>query len=56
MFSGIIETTANLVQIEKEGSNVHFTFESEFTHELKVDQSVAHNGVCLTVTSINGNA
>lgn len=55
MFSGIIETLATLRHIEKEGSNIHFTFESEFTDELKVDQSVAHNGVCLTVTSIDGS-
>lgn len=55
MFSGIIETIATLRNIEKEGSNIHFTLESEYTHELKIDQSVAHNGVCLTVTSIDGN-
>ena len=55
MFSGIIETLAILRSIEKEGTNIHFTFESEFANELKVDQSVAHNGVCLTVTSISGN-
>lgn len=55
MFSGIIETLATLRRIEKEGSNIHFTFRSEFTNELKVDQSVAHNGVCLTVTSIQGD-
>jgi riboflavin synthase len=41
--------------IEKENTNVHFTFSCSFTHELKIDQSVAHNGVCLTVVKINGN-
>jgi riboflavin synthase len=55
MFSGIIETTAILHLIEQEGTNSTFTFKSEFTSELKVDQSVAHNGVCLTVTSIEGD-
>jgi riboflavin synthase len=56
MFTGIIETLATVVAIENEGSNVHFTFTSSITHELKIDQSVAHNGVCLTVVSITGNA
>lgn len=51
MFSGIIESIATLKQIEQEGTNRTFTFESEFTHELKIDQSVAHNGVCLTVVA-----
>lgn len=54
MFTGIIETLAKLEKIEKEHSNVHFTFSSAITHELKIDQSVAHNGVCLTVVKING--
>ena len=55
MFTGIIETLATLSRLEKENTNVHFTFNSSITHELKIDQSVAHNGVCLTVVSINGN-
>ena len=55
MFTGIIETLATLKRIEKENTNVHFTFNSSITHELKIDQSVAHNGVCLTVVAINGN-
>ena len=55
MFSGIIETIAILTNKETEGTNVHFTFSSQFTSELKVDQSIAHNGVCLTVTEINGD-
>lgn len=53
MFTGIIETQARVEKIEKENSNVHFTFSSSITHELKIDQSVAHNGVCLTVVAIN---
>ena len=55
MFSGIIETIAILKQIEQKGTNITFTFESEYTHELKIDQSVAHNGVCLTVVDIQGD-
>ncbi|MBL7920928.1 MAG: riboflavin synthase [Bacteroidia bacterium] len=55
MFTGIIETLAKVEKIEKENTNVHFTFSSEITGELKIDQSVAHNGVCLTVVKINGN-
>ena len=55
MFSGIIESLAIVRNIEHEGTNIHFTFESTFTSELKVDQSVAHNGVCLTVTHIQGD-
>jgi riboflavin synthase len=54
MFTGIIETLSKVEKIEKEGTNVHFTFSSSITSELKIDQSVAHNGVCLTVVSING--
>jgi riboflavin synthase len=55
MFTGIIETLAKVEKIEKEGTNVHFTFSSSITPELKMDQSVAHNGVCLTVVSIHGD-
>ena len=54
MFSGIVESMAQVVAIEHEGSNVHFTLECDFTSELKIDQSVAHNGVCLTVVKIDG--
>jgi len=53
MFTGIIESLAKVEKIEKENSNVHFTFSCPFTHELKIDQSVAHNGCCLTVVSLN---
>ncbi len=52
MFTGIIETLAKVQKIEKEGTNVNFTFSSAITNELKIDQSVAHNGVCLTVVGI----
>jgi riboflavin synthase len=50
MFSGIVEKTATVRKIEKEGENVHFTLSCDFAHELKPDQSLSHNGVCLTVT------
>jgi len=53
MFTGIIETLGSIKCIEKEQDNVHFTIDASITHELKVDQSVAHNGVCLTVVSTN---
>lgn len=55
MFTGIIETTATVAAIAHEGSNVHFTIESSLAPHLKIDQSVAHNGVCLTVVSIADN-
>lgn len=54
MFTGIIETLAKVEKIESENTIVHFTFSSSITHELKIDQSVAHNGVCLTVVKIEG--
>ena len=56
MFTGIIETLAKVEAIEKENTNVHFTFRCAFTHDLKIDQSVSHNGVCLTVVKINGHS
>ena len=52
MFSGIVEEFATVVAIEKEMENVHFTLTCSFVDELKIDQSVAHNGVCLTVVKI----
>jgi len=55
MFTGIIETTGSVVQMESEGSNTHFTIKSPISKELKVDQSVAHDGVCLTVTEVIGD-
>lgn len=53
MFTGIIEKLGEITKIEKENTNVHFTVKSPFTNELKIDQSVAHNGCCLTVVEIN---
>lgn len=55
MFCGIVETTAKVVRIEREEGNVHFTLTCPFATELKIDQSVAHDGVCLTVVKLNGN-
>lgn len=54
MFTGIIEAVGSVVSIVKEGTNSNFLFESQIGDELKVDQSVSHNGVCLTVTKVNG--
>ena len=55
MFTGIIEQLGKVTQIQQEGTNKHFTITAPFTAELKIDQSVAHNGVCLTVVNIQGN-
>ena len=55
MFTGIIEALATITDIVHEGSNIHFIIDNPLAGELKVDQSVAHNGVCLTVTEINGS-
>ncbi|MCC6180436.1 MAG: riboflavin synthase [Bacteroidia bacterium] len=55
MFTGIVEALAKVERIEHDGSNIHFTFSCPFTHELKIDQSIAHNGVCLTVIRIDNN-
>lgn len=55
MFTGIIEQLGKVVEIQKEGENIHITLEAKFTNELKIDQSVAHNGCCLTVVNIDGN-
>ena len=54
MFSGIVEEAAQIVALKKEQDNLHITVQCSFTGELKIDQSVAHNGVCLTVVDING--
>lgn len=53
MFSGIVEEAGQVVKIDREGSNIHLTIRCSFTDELKIDQSVAHNGVCLTVVAIH---
>lgn len=55
MFSGIVEEAAVIVDIQKDKGNVHFILECTFTNELKVDQSISHNGVCLTVVDIKGD-
>lgn len=55
MFTGIIETLGRVEAIKEEATNKHFTLRSAFTHELQIDQSVAHNGVCLTVVAIEGD-
>ena len=56
MFSGIVEEAATVVALKKEQGNLHLTLSCSFTDELKIDQSVAHNGVCLTVVSIEEGA
>ncbi len=53
MFTGIVETTGKVINVEKEQGNIHFTIESPIGHELKVDQSLSHDGVCLTVVKVN---
>jgi riboflavin synthase len=55
MFTGIIETLGIIKDLKKENDNLHITVSSSITHELKIDQSVAHNGVCLTVVAINND-
>ena len=54
MFTGIIEAQGELVALRKEGTNVHLEVRAPFTAELQIDQSVAHDGVCLTVVAIEG--
>ena len=56
MFTGIIEDLGKINKLEKDGGNLQITVSTSFTNELKIDQSVAHNGVCLTVVGINGDA
>ncbi|HAT61192.1 MAG TPA: riboflavin synthase, partial [Prevotella sp.] len=55
MFSGIVEEIAIVVAINKEQENVNFTLKCSFVNELKIDQSISHNGVCLTVIKIKDN-
>lgn len=55
MFTGIIETLGEVTRLEKEDTNLHITLKSDITNELKIDQSLAHNGVCLTVVAIDGD-
>lgn len=54
MFTGIIETLGAITEVRREGTNIHFTVASDFASELKIDQSVAHDGVCLTVVAVDG--
>jgi len=55
MFTGIIEAYGKVVYLEKEHENLNLSLESSLTQELKIDQSLAHNGICLTVIEIKGN-
>lgn len=55
MFSGIVEGMAEVVALEHDGANVHFRLRAPFTDELHIDQSIAHNGVCLTVVKLHGD-
>jgi riboflavin synthase len=55
MFTGIIETLGVVQAVKKEKDNIHITIDSSITGELKIDQSVAHNGICLTVVAIKNN-
>jgi riboflavin synthase len=56
MFTGIIEALAQVVKVDKEQENIHFTVHSSLANTLKIDQSLAHNGVCLTVIDLNSEA
>lgn len=56
MFTGIIETLGKVVDLQKDKGNLHIKISSSFSSELKIDQSVAHNGVCLTVVGIQGDS
>lgn len=53
MFTGIVEKTGKVVNVERDRGNINFTIEVSFADELKVDQSMAHDGVCLTITDVN---
>jgi riboflavin synthase alpha subunit len=53
MFTGIIEEIGVITDIQKDAGNIHFTIESKLSDELKIDQSVAHNGCCLTVVGLS---
>lgn len=55
MFTGIVESIGRVERMERKGTNAHIQFSSPISHELKVDQSVSHNGVCLTVVNVSGN-
>ena len=53
MFSGIVEEAATVVRVDRNEGNIDLTVRCSFTDELRIDQSVAHNGVCLTVVAVN---
>src|SRR5690606_2369158 len=55
MFTGIIEALGTITEIRKENDNIHVTVASSIVQELKIDQSVSHNGICLTVVNLAGN-
>jgi riboflavin synthase len=55
MFSGIIEATGEVVFLKREQSNLHVSIRAPFTNELKIDQSISHNGICLTVVELNND-
>src|SRR4249919_3944380 len=55
MFTGIVETMGEVIALEKKGANLNFQIRSKISHELKIDQSVSHNGVCLTVIKTEGD-
>ena len=53
MFTGIVESIGKVVNIEKERGNIHFSIETPIVDELKIDQSMSHDGVCLTIVKVN---
>jgi riboflavin synthase len=55
LFTGIIETKGEIISIKKDRTNLHFTIQSSISEALKIDQSVSHDGVCLTVVAVNGD-
>ncbi|MES2622128.1 MAG: riboflavin synthase [Bacteroidota bacterium] len=55
MFTGIIETTGKVIELRKEETNLHITIQSPISSELKIDQSVSHNGICLTVVEVSAD-
>jgi riboflavin synthase len=56
MFTGIVESLGEITKIESEGNNLHFTLQCPFANELKIDQSLAHDGVCLTVVKCDSSS
>ena len=56
MFTGIIESLGEVIKIENDQKNIHFTIKSAISSQLKIDQSISHNGVCLTVVDQDGSS